>query len=193
MAVDRARVERAVSELLAAIGDDPSREGLRETPARVADAYEEFFAGLDADPLAPLADAVADVPETAAASTGLVVMRGIQFRSICEHHLLPFLGEAHIAYLPGAKLVGIGRLPRVVEALAARPQLQERLTEQVADALVEGLAPRGVLVVLEASHQCVTTRGARQTGATIATIAGRGELAEPGSRAEAIALLTGAQ
>lgn len=185
MSIDRSRIEAAVAELLAAIGEDVTREGLEQTPARVADAYSEFFAGLDADPVAPLADAVpvGDV------EPGLVVMRGIEFRSVCEHHLLPFLGRAHIAYLPDAKVVGLGRLPRVVEALAARPQVQERLGEQIADALVAGLAPQGVLVVLEAVHQCVTTRGARQTGASVVTVAERGVLAEPAGRAEALLLI----
>lgn len=183
--VDRARIESAVTELLAAIGEDPTRPGLENTPARFADAYGEFFAGVNEDPLTPLQDAVPygdHDPET-------VLLRDIAFRSVCEHHLLPFAGVAHVAYLPGEKIVGLGRLPRVIDTLAARPQVQERLTEEIADALVAGLAPRGVLVVLDASHTCVTMRGPRQTGSSTVTIASRGALTDPGARAELIALI----
>jgi GTP cyclohydrolase I len=186
--IDRARVEAAVAELLAAIGEDPARAGLRETPSRVADAYAEFFAGIGADPLEPLRDTipVGDVePE-------LVIVRDLEFRSVCEHHLLPFLGRAHIGYLPAQKVVGLGRLPKLVDALAARPQLQERLTEQIADALMTGLEPRGVVVVLDAQHQCVTTRGARQVRSSTVTVASRGELDEQVRRAEVVALMGGA-
>ena len=185
MVVDRARVGRAVSEILAAIGEDPARVGLAGTPARVADAYAEFFGGLDQDPLALLRDTVPVGPSTGE----LVLLRDIAFRSICEHHLLPFLGTAHIAYLPGDRVVGLGRLPAVVEALAARPQLQERLTEEIAGALDEGLAPRGVLVVLDAVHGCVGTRGPRQANSSTVTMASRGELSAPLNRAEIIALI----
>jgi GTP cyclohydrolase I len=187
--IDRARIEAAVREILAAIGEDGGRPGLAATPSRVADAYAEFFSGLATDPLDFLADTV-PVGDTGAE---LVILRDIAFRSVCEHHLLPFLGVAHIAYLPGDRVVGLGRLPRVVDAIASRPQVQERLGEQIVDALQRGLEPRGVLVVLDAVHQCVTTRGARQTGSSTVTIASRGELAEPAARAEAIALIgTGA-
>jgi len=187
--IDRARIEAAVREILAAIGEDGGRPGLAETPSRVADAYAEFFSGLATDPLDFLADTV-PVGDTGAE---LVILRDIAFRSVCEHHLLPFLGVAHIAYLPGDRVVGLGRLPRVVDAIASRPQVQERLGEQIVDALQRGLEPRGVLVVLDAVHQCVTTRGARQTGSSTVTIASRGELAELTARAEAIALIgTGA-
>jgi len=183
--VDRARIESAVTELLAAIGEDPERAGLAQTPSRFADAYSEFFSGVNEDPLEPLRDSVAigeHDPET-------VLLRDVAFRSVCEHHLLPFTGVAHIAYLPGKRIVGLGRLPRVVDTLAARPQLQERLTEEIADALVTGLAPRGVLVVLDAVHACVTTRGPRQTASSTVTIASRGALADPTARAELIALI----
>ncbi|GAA4160887.1 GTP cyclohydrolase I FolE [Gryllotalpicola daejeonensis] len=183
--IDRARVEAAVTELLAAIGEDTARPGLRETPARVADAYAEFFAGVGADALAPLRETipVGDVePE-------LVIVRDLEFRSVCEHHLLPFIGRAHLAYLPAEKVVGLGRLPQLVDVLAARPQLQERLTEQIADSLVEALAPRGVVVVLDAQHQCVTTRGARQVHSTTVTVASRGELDDAVRRAEVITLI----
>ncbi len=188
MSIDDARIRAAVSELLAAIGEDPTRPGLADTPARVAESYAEFFAGVGADPLEHLADT--DTLEDAGHRQGeLVIVKGIEFRSMCEHHLLPFLGVAHLAYLPRERVVGLGKLPRVVETLAARPQLQERLTEQIADALHTGLDPLGVLVALEAAHQCVTTRGPRQTRSTTVTVATRGRLAEPAERAEAMALI----
>ncbi len=186
MAIDSQRIQRAVAELLAAIGEDPARPGLADTPARVAQSYAEFFAGLDADPVAELGDGV-----PAGEQTGeLVLVRGIDFRSVCEHHLLPFTGLAHIAYVPAERLAGLGRLPRVVDALASRPQLQERLTEQVADALEEGLAPQGVLVVLDAQHDCVTARGPRSVRSTTVTVASRGALGTPEGRAEAMALIS---
>ena len=185
MAVDRDRVAAAVREILAAIGEDPARPGLKATPQRVADAYAEFFAGVGVDPVALLADAVPVGEDTGE----LVLVRDIALRSVCEHHLLPFRGRAHIAYRPGAKVVGLGALPRVVEALAARPQLQERLGEQIADAVVEGLAPEGVLVVLEASHGCVADRGVKQAEARAITIASRGSLSAPGTRGEILALI----
>jgi GTP cyclohydrolase I len=182
---DRPRIEAAVAEILAAIGEDPSRPGLAETPSRVADAYAEFFAGIGVDARSELGE---PVPlEGAAAET--VILRDLRFRSVCEHHLLPFLGVAHVAYLPGETVIGLGRIPRAIEVLSARPQLQERLTEQIADAIESGAEARGVLVVLDASHECVTTRGARQTAATTVTIAARGAFAEPASRAELIALI----
>lgn len=190
MAIDPARIEAAVGELLAAIGEDPSRAGLIGTPTRVAEAYAEFFAGVGEDPLAPLADA-AEFADGDEALGELVVLRDVAFRSICEHHLLPFLGTAHLAYAPGTRIVGLGRLPRVVEILAARPQLQERLTEQIADALDAGLAPEGVLVVLDAVHGCVTARGPRQTSTSTITVASRGTLSDPVRRTEVMALIGG--
>ncbi len=191
MTIDARRVEAAVSELLAAIGEDPGRDGLRETPRRVAEAYAEFFAGIGADPAAALAEAQG-FDGSADAAGELVALRGIAFRSVCEHHLLPFHGTATVAYRPGERIVGLGALARVVEIAAARPQLQERLTEQIADAVQAGLAPRGVLVVVEAAHGCVSARGPRQGAAVTVTVAARGELADPTGRAEAIALVTGA-
>ncbi|MDQ4138793.1 MAG: GTP cyclohydrolase I, partial [Actinomycetota bacterium] len=162
MAVDSERIKAAVSELLAAIGEDPARPGLANTPARVAQAYGEFFAGLDADPAEALGDGV-----PAGEQTGeLVLMRGIDFRSICEHHLLPFTGVAHVAYVPAERLAGLGRLARVVDVLASRPQLQERLTDQITDVLEAGLDPHGVLVVLDAQHDCVSARGPRAARST---------------------------
>ena len=182
---DRARIEAAVAEILAAIGEDPSRPGLASTPSRVADAYAEFFSGVGVDASAELGE---PVPlETARAET--VIVRDIAFRSVCEHHLLPFLGVAHVAYLPGETVVGLGRIPRVIDALAARPQIQERLTEQIADAIEQGAGAQGVLVVLDASHACVTTRGPRQTASTTVTVAARGAYTEPAARAELMALI----
>lgn len=191
MAVDRERVAALVRELLEAIGEDPDRPGLKATPERVADAYAEFFAGVGEDASAPLQHTISishgPAPETSA--SGAVMLRDIHFRSVCEHHLLLFRGKAHIAYLPGDKVVGLGALPKVVDVLAARPQVQERLGEQIADAISDALDTRGVLVVLEATHGCVTMRGERQREASTVTIAARGELAEPAARAELIALI----
>nr|WP_239452073.1 GTP cyclohydrolase I [Frondihabitans sp. PAMC 28766] len=184
---DRPRIEAAVLEILSAIGDDPTRAGLADTPRRVADAYEEFFAGLQVDVPAMLGGSVV------AASQGelgeLVIVRDIEFRSVCEHHLLPFLGVAHVAYVPGSQIVGLGKIPGLVDALASRPQLQERLGEEIADALLAGVGAAGVLVVLDAVHGCVTSRGSRQTHSSTVTIASRGVLADPAGRAEAIALI----
>jgi GTP cyclohydrolase I len=188
VAIDSQRIQRAVAEILAGIGEDPARPGLADTPARVAQAYAEFFAGLDADPVAELGDGV-----PAGEQTGeLVLVRGIDFRSICEHHLLPFTGVAHVAYVPADRLAGLGRLPRVVDALASRPQLQERLTDQIADALAAGLEPQGILVVLDAQHDCVSARGPRVVRSSTVTVASRGSLATPGARAEAMALISAA-
>lgn len=185
--VDRARVSAAVRELLLAVGADPDAEELAATPARVADAYAEFFAGIGVDPVSFLADALPVGDETGE----LVLLRDIELRSICEHHLLPFGGRAHIAYRPAERVVGLSALPRVVDALASRPQVQERLGEQIADALEAGLRPSGVLVVLEASHGCVSHRGIRQVDATTVTVASRGELRDPAARAEIMALIGG--
>ena len=173
--------------MLDAIGEDRARAGLVDTPARVAEAWETFFAGVGQDPLAPLADAA----EFAGESGELVVLRDVAFRTMCEHHLLPVLGVAHLAYAPGGRIVGLGRLPQVVEILAARPQLQERLTDEIADALADGLGAAGVLVVLDAVHGCVTARGPRQTASSTVTVASRGSLSDPASRAEVMALIGG--
>lgn len=191
MAVDRERVAALVRELLEAIGEDPERPGLKQTPGRVADAYAEFFSGVGEDAAAPLAHTISvsrgPAPDTL--PSGAVILRDIIFRSVCEHHLLPFRGHAHLAYLPGEQVVGLGALPKVVEILSSRPQVQERLGEQIADVIAASLDARGVLVVLDATHECVTMRGGRQTDASTVTIAARGELAEPAARAELIALI----
>jgi len=186
MAIDTGRIEAAVAEILAAIGEDPGRAGLESTPKRVAKAYQEFFAGLAQDPLDHLAETI-----EAGELSELVLLRDIEFRSICEHHLLPFQGVAHLAYIPGDRIVGLGALARVVETLAARPQLQERLTEEIADALADGLAPQGVLVVLDAVHGCVSSRGPRQTRTSTVTLASRGSLADPVERAGILGLIGG--
>jgi len=195
VAVDRERVAALVRELLEAIGEDPERPGLRQTPERVADAYTEFFAGVGADASAPLAHTISvsrgPAPDTL--PSGAVILRDVLFRSVCEHHLLPFRGHAHLAYLPGEQVVGLGALPKVVEILSSRPQVQERLGEQIADVIAASLDARGVLVVLDATHECVTMRGGRQTDASTVTVAARGEFAEPAARAEIVALIGAAR
>lgn len=193
MAVDVERIEALVREILVAIGEDPDRPGLKRTPQRVAEAYAEFFAGLDQDPAEPLGKpiSVARGPEPETVASGAVLLRDIAFRSTCEHHLLLFRGVAHVAYLPGDTVVGLGALPRVVDILAARPQVQERLGEQIADTIQNELGARGVLVVLDARHGCVNMRGGRQPDASTVTVAARGELSEPAARAELIGLIGG--
>jgi GTP cyclohydrolase I len=186
--IDTGRIEAAVAEILAAIGEDAGRPGLASTPQRVAQAYTDFFSGLGVDPVSHLADPI-ELDAGADELGELVLLRDIEFRSMCEHHLLPFTGVAHIAYVPGTRIVGLGKLPRVVDTLASRPQLQERLTEEIADALQRGLDPKGVLVVLDAAHQCVTTRGARQSRSTTVTVATRGTLGDPTERAGVMALI----
>ena len=185
MPIDAGRIEEAVAELLAAIGEDPARPGLASTPRRFAEAYEGFFSGVGQDPLEHLADQ----QELEGEMGELVLLRDIEFRSMCEHHLLPFLGRAHVAYAPDRRIVGLGKLPRVVETLASRPQLQERLTDEIADTLVAGLAPKGVVVVVDAVHGCVSARGPRQSSSSTVTVASRGTLADPVERAGILALI----
>src|SRR5438067_12889914 len=148
--VDHARITAAVREILLAVGEDPDREGLRDTPARVARLYAEVFSGLHVDPSELLSKTFTQKYDE------MVLVKDIRFASTCEHHLLPFLGKAHVAYLPYGKIVGLSKLARVVEALAHRPQVQERMTEQLADLLMEKLGARGVAVILEATHSCMT-------------------------------------
>jgi GTP cyclohydrolase I len=186
--IDTGRVEAAVAEILAAIGEDPSRAGLATTPARVAESYADFFSGLDVDPLSHLATAT-ELNLAPDELGELVLLRDIDFRSMCEHHLLPFTGVAHVAYVPARRIVGLGKIPRVVETLASRPQLQERLTEEIAEALYVGLEPRGVLVVLDATHGCVSARGVRQSKSTTVTLATRGSLSDPVERSGVLALI----
>lgn len=180
---DSARVEKAVAEILLAIGEDPTRAELVSTPTKVAEAFAEFFKGIGVDPLEVLADTIP------AEHNEVVILKDIDFVSICEHHLLPFTGVAHIAYLPNDRVIGLGRLPKVVEIVAARPQLQENLTAQIADAIEQGLGSKGVVVVIEARHHCVVSRGARQPEANTVTMAARGCYAEPVARAEVMALI----
>lgn len=178
------RIAKAVREILAAIGEDPDRAELVATPEKVAQAFAEFFKGVGKDPLEPLSDTFA------AEHNDSVLLKDIELVSICEHHLLPFTGVAHIAYLPNQKVAGLGRLAKVVEILAARPQLQENLTAEVADAIEAGLDANGVVVVIEARHQCVVSRGARQPEVKTVTIATRGSYNDPILRAEVMGLIS---
>ncbi|HZY29019.1 MAG: GTP cyclohydrolase I FolE [Jiangellaceae bacterium] len=184
---DHARVEAAVRELLVAIGEDPSREGLRETPARFARAYEEMFRGLHQDPAGVLTTTFE------AGHDEMVLVKDIEVASTCEHHLVPFYGFAHIGYIPGAegRITGLSKLARLVDVFAKRPQVQERLTTQVADSLCRLLQPAGVIVVVEAEHLCMTMRGVRKPGAKTLTSAVRGQLRNPATRAEAMSLILG--
>ena len=182
--VDKDRIAAAVREMLLAIGENPDREGLRDTPARVARMYEELFAGFRDDPKQHFRAVFHQRYDE------MVVVRDIAFHSICEHHMLPFMGKAHVAYIPDGKLVGISKIARVVDCFARRPQIQERLTEQVADLIMEELAPRGVAVVLEAQHTCMIIRGVRKPGSAVVTSALRGLCkTNTSSRNEAMGLL----
>jgi GTP cyclohydrolase I len=184
--VDLSRIERAVREVLIAIGEDPDREGLRDTPGRVARAYAEQTAGLRADPRSLLRTVFE------AKYDQVVLVRDIRFHSLCEHHLMPFAGRAHVAYLPDGKVVGLSKIARLVDAFARRPQLQERLTDQIADALMEGLRPRGAVCVVEAGHQCMSGRGVRKEGSTMVTCAVRGVFgADSVRRGEVLAMIYG--
>lgn len=186
-AVDLPRIERAVREILAALGEDPDRHGLVETPSRVARAYAELTAGLRED----AGEHLSRVFDHDQAGDDLVLLRNIQFTSMCEHHLFPFVGRAHVAYLPSQnRVTGLSKLARTVDVFARRPQLQERLTAQVADALVEHLDPRGVAVVVEAQHSCLTLRGASKAEAEMVTSAFRGDLeSDRALRSEVLALM----
>jgi GTP cyclohydrolase IA len=186
--IDIPRIEAAVAEILAAIGEDPERPGLATTPQRIAAAYADFFAGVGVDPVPALQDG-AEMATEPGERGELVVLRDVALRSMCEHHLLPFTGVAHVAYVPGDRIIGLGRIPSLVEIVSARPQLQERLGEDIADALERGVSPKGVLVVIEARHGCVAARGVRYAESTTITVASRGSLSEPAGRAEVMALL----
>ncbi len=182
--VDLPRIERAVREILIAIGENPDREGLLDTPARVARMYAELFSGLNSNPARHLERAFQEKYDE------LVLVRDIAFNSTCEHHLLPFLGVAHVGYLPNGKVAGLSKLARVVEEISKRPQVQERMTHQIADLLNEQLDAKGVVVVLEAEHTCMSIRGVRKPGALTVTSAVRGLFkSNPPSRAEAMALI----
>ena len=183
--IDHDRIAAAVREILFAVGEDPDREGLVETPARVARAYEEIFAGLHRDP-AEILSVTFDISHEE-----MVLVRDIDLYSMCEHHLVPFHGVAHVGYIPAkdGKVTGLSKLARLVEVYARRPQVQERLTSQIADALMTHLEPQGAIVVVEAEHLCMTMRGVRKPGASTITSAVRGQLREPASRAEAMSLI----
>ena len=186
-AYDRDRAERAIRELLYAIGEDPDREGLKDTPARVARASAEAFSGLHSS---------AEEVLTTTFDIGhdeMVLVKDISVWSMCEHHLVPFTGSAHVGYIPNAegRITGLSKLARLVDVYARRLQVQERLTTQVADSLVRILEPRGVIVVVEAEHLCMTMRGVRKPGAKTVTSAVRGQLRDPATRAEAMSLILG--
>lgn len=184
--IDKPRIEAAVREILHAIGEDPDREGLQETPRRIADAYEELFSGLRSDPREHLRRTFDE------GHREMVVLRSIPFASLCEHHLLPFTGVAHIGYIPRGRIVGLSKLARLVEGYARRPQVQERLTSEIADAIMEELQPDGCGVVLEATHTCMTIRGIEKPGSVMVTSAMRGGFrTRPETRAEFVAILRG--
>jgi GTP cyclohydrolase I len=185
--IDQDRIERAVREILLAIGEDPDRDGLRETPARVARSYVEIFAGMRQGP--------ADVLKTTfeIGHEELILVRDIEVYSTCEHHLVPFHGVAHVGYIPGhdGRVTGLSKLARLVDVYARRPQVQERMTTQIADALTENLKPLGVLVVIECEHMCMSMRGVRRPGSRTITSAVRGQMRDPATRAEAMGLVLG--
>jgi len=184
--VDLVRLQNAVREMLIAVGEDPDREGLLETPARVARMYAELFAGLRQDPRTHLQKFFTQEYDE------VVLVRDIAFNSVCEHHLLPFMGLAHIAYIPNGKVIGLSKLARVVEVVSKRPQVQERMTEDIANLLVEELDAKGVAVVIEASHTCMTIRGVRKPGSMCVTSAMKGVFrSNLSSRSEVMTLIYG--
>ncbi len=185
--MDKERIEHAVRELLLAVGEDPEREGLLETPKRVANMYEEIFSGLSSDPTEHLK------LFHESSNDEMVIVRDIPLYSMCEHHLLPFVGRAHIGYIPSDnRIIGLSKFARIVDCFAKRPQVQERLTSQIADFLEAHLQPRGVAVVIEAEHMCMTMRGARAAGASTQTSALRGIMrTDARTRAEVMSLLKG--
>jgi GTP cyclohydrolase I len=184
--IDTARIERAVREILLAVGENPEREGLLQTPGRVARSYAELMSGMFENPRHHLRTVFHERYDE------VVLLRDIEFHSLCEHHLLPFTGRAHVAYLPDGKVVGLSKLARLVEGYARRPQVQERLTMQIADALMDELHPTGAVCVIEAVHTCMTMRGVRKPGSVMVTSALRGIFKDNhSSRAEVLALISG--
>lgn len=186
--VDQARIEAAALSIIEAIGDDPRREGLQNTPQRIAQMYAELFSGLDMDAKTELTVGFEE------GHREMVILRDIPFYSMCEHHLLPFHGVAHVGYIPNneGRVVGVSKLARVVDVFAKRPQLQERMTTQIADAILEGLQPDGVAVVIQAQHLCMTMRGIRKPGSNVITSATRGLFrSRAATRAEFMALVQG--
>jgi GTP cyclohydrolase I len=187
MSVDKGRIEKAVREILEAIGEDPDRDGLQRTPLRIAEMYDEIFNGLDDDPSVHL------TVTFEAQHDEMVMVRDIAVTSMCEHHLVPFTGRAHVAYIPGedGRITGLSKIARLVDGFAKRPQVQERLTTQIADALQEVLRPDGVFVVIEAEHMCMSMRGVKKPGSLTITSAVRGLFkTNPATRAEAMSLIT---
>jgi GTP cyclohydrolase I len=185
-AVDHERIQRAVREILFAVGENPDREGLRDTPARVARMYAEMFGGLHADPREHLQRVFTEKYDE------VVLVRDIAFNSMCEHHLLPFFGKAHVGYIPRGKVLGLSKLARVVDCVSRRPQVQERMTEEIANLLERELQPKGVAVVVEASHSCMTMRGVRKPGSLCLTSAMKGLFrTNVSSRAEIMQLIYG--
>ena len=182
---DAPRIEAAIREILIAVGENPDRDGLKKTPARVARAYAEMFAGLQQDAASVLSTTFDLGHEE------MVLVKDIEVYSCCEHHLVPFHGVAHVGYIPSAdgRITGLSKLARLVEVYARRPQVQERLTSQIADAMMQHLTPRGVIVVIECEHLCMSMRGVRKTGARTVTSAVRGQLRDPATRAEAMSLI----
>ncbi|MGE6629522.1 GTP cyclohydrolase I FolE [Bacillus sp. NPDC077027] len=183
--INKEQIEHAVREILKAIGEDPDREGLLDTPKRVAKMYEEVFSGLNEDPKEHFKTIFGEEHEE------LVLVKDISFYSMCEHHLVPFYGKAHVAYIPrGGKVTGLSKLARAVEAVAKRPQLQERITSTIADSIVETLDPHGVMIVVEAEHMCMTMRGVKKPGAKTVTSAVRGTFAnDAAARAEVLSFI----
>jgi GTP cyclohydrolase IA len=183
-AVDKARIERAIRDILEAIGENPDREGLVDTPARVARMYDELLGGMREEPLTYVQKVFTEDYNE------IVLLRDIPFFSMCEHHMMPFIGSAHVAYLPAGKVLGVSKLARIVESFAKRLQVQERLTMQIADFLMENIKPQGVAVVLEASHSCMTIRGIKKPGSVMVTSALRGIfIRDPRSRSEVMTLM----
>lgn len=182
--VDLKRAEAAVRELLISVGEDPDREGLLETPRRVARMYKELFSGVSTDPAEHLRRTFHEPYDE------IVLLREISFSSLCEHHLLPFIGKAHVAYLPKDRVVGLSKLARTVDTFARRPQVQERMTAQIADAIMQYLDPKGALVIIESEHLCMKVRGVCKPHSVMVTSAARGVFkSDPASRSEAMALL----
>ena len=182
--VDIERIKKAVTEILTAVGEDVQREGIRETPKRVAEMYSELLAGMSEDPKKHLRSVFSENYDE------IVLLRDVPFYSICEHHLMPFIGKAHVAYLPKGTVLGVSKLARVVDCFARRLQVQERLTDQIADFIMESLKPKGVAVVLEASHSCMTIRGIKKPGSVMVTSSLRGIFRkDPKSRSEVLGLM----
>ncbi len=182
--IDTQRIEKAVREILEAIGEDPNREGIKGTPARVGRMYAELTAGMEQDPKEHIKSVFTEDYNE------IVLLRDIPFYSICEHHMMPFIGSAHVAYLPDGKVLGVSKLARIVDCFARRLQVQERLTDQIAGFIMDSLKPKGVAIVLEASHSCMTIRGIKKPGSMMVTSALRGIfIRDPRSRAEVLGLM----